>query len=681
MLNPREGVDRAQRLVSDQLLRFRSVADAGHLATSSLAPRTPWIGEAAAHRHLEPTSLPNAVLERGRAVSDGHVTVFGSFHVDVSHDIDWHRDPITDIRAPSGWFTSVPYLDATKVGDHKGVWELNRLQWLLDLARLHRQQPTSHSASTIARVLDGWMVSNPPFMGINWTSALEVALRAIMWTAILNQTESSERPLDPRLLRRCVDTMAAHMQYILGHLSTWFAPNTHLTGEALGLLVLGTAWPGLHGAPAAAERGWRILSEQLPLQLRDDGSYFEQSTWYLGYSLDFYAEAAVWAKLRGWEFPVAKLDRLTRANRLLAALRRPDGSLIPIGDDDGGSLWNDARSTTPQMAGTQRRVEAITGNSVPREADWAVDRFNDAGMCCIRDRDGACGALDQLVVDSGPQGAFGHGHDDPLTFDLSIAGRSLVRDPGTGSYAQPEIRRALRSRQVHASLDHQGLQRPEPRGPFGWRSRVDGRLLSTGHTDSLSWCVTRVGAAPHTEHCRVIIRLRHSCWLVVDMLERSGNAAGAVHRLPLAEGLRPVTSSERCNEIEVLDGFTQGELVGRILMDPSCELRLLSGVQSACYGTWGPSVIVEGVNRHPEVSAWCTVLAGPSACVGLLTRQAGETWTVATAHGSVDLAIVRISNGVASHLLIERRAVTLSIDLLDVSRGPAITNAIPSARR
>ena len=56
-------------------------------------------------------------------------------------------------------------------------------------------------------------------------------------------------------LLKFLEVSARHVER---YLSTYFSPNTHLTGEALGLLYIGTQFPELAGAriaAAAAEAG------------------------------------------------------------------------------------------------------------------------------------------------------------------------------------------------------------------------------------------------------------------------------------------------------------------------------------------------------------------------------------------------------------------------------------------
>ena len=62
---------------------------------------------------------------------------------------------------------------------------------------------------------------------------------------------------------------------------------------------------------------------------------------------------------------------------------------------------------------------------------------------------------DHLVFDAGPHGFLngGHAHADALSCTLSIAGRPVLIDPGTGTYTMDrELRDRLRSSMMHNTV-------------------------------------------------------------------------------------------------------------------------------------------------------------------------------------------------------------------------------------
>ena len=151
--------------------------------------------------------------------------------------------------------------------------------------------------------------------------------------------------MSPGLRQRVIAHLAVAGRHIERHLSTWFSPNTHLTGEALGLFALGTALPQCREAASWQRSGAAILLDWVDRHVRADGTYVEQSTWYHRYTTDFYLHFLVLAERAS--LPVrARVERaMNGLLEYLMWMTRPDGTMPLIGDDDGGRLlFLDGRS-------------------------------------------------------------------------------------------------------------------------------------------------------------------------------------------------------------------------------------------------------------------------------------------------------------------------------------------------
>src|SRR6185436_8026542 len=96
------------------------------------------------------------------------------------HAIDWHFDPVHRRRAPRTVWSAVPYLDPSS-GDHKIIWELNRHQHWLTLGRAFWLTGHAKYRDRCLLELESWIHANPPLVGINWTSMLEIAFRSLSW--------------------------------------------------------------------------------------------------------------------------------------------------------------------------------------------------------------------------------------------------------------------------------------------------------------------------------------------------------------------------------------------------------------------------------------------------------------------------------------------------------------------
>ncbi len=278
----------------------------------------------------------------------------------------------------------MPYLDPS-CGDHKIIWELNRHQHFLTLARAWWIGGHRPARATFVRHLTGWMDANPPLVGINWASMLELALRSLSWIWAL---ECFVEPVDGDVapaVEHDRDTQPWLVDLLLGldrqlhlveqNLSTYFSPNTHLLGEALALYVAGRVLPELRRAPAWAALGRRILVEEMGRQIGPDGGHVERSFHYHRYTLDFYLLALTVARLTGDDArPFAEAARrLARFARTVADDR---GHLARIGDDDGGQLLpicgRDSADASDSLAVAASLLgdPSLAVGPAPEEAAW-----------------------------------------------------------------------------------------------------------------------------------------------------------------------------------------------------------------------------------------------------------------------------------------------------------------------
>ncbi|HKQ61352.1 MAG TPA: heparinase II/III family protein, partial [Candidatus Polarisedimenticolaceae bacterium] len=277
------------------------------------------------------------IVGRAEAIREGRFDLLGYHRLSFGKPIDWHLDPVSGRRAPRRHWSRIDPLDSASVGDCKVTWELNRHAWLVALGQAYRLSGDARHADTATRYLREWMAENPPGLGINWASSLEAALRMIAWSwALFLFAPAAE--FSPQFRAVVLKWISIHAAHVARYLSYYFSPNTHLTGEALGLFYVGVLFPELPEARHWSALGSRILDEQSARQILDDGVYFEQSTAYQRYTLEIYLHYLILAALNGVAVPREVGERVERLVDFLLAARHPDGSMPEIGDADGGTL-------------------------------------------------------------------------------------------------------------------------------------------------------------------------------------------------------------------------------------------------------------------------------------------------------------------------------------------------------
>ncbi len=368
--------------------------------------------------------------------------------IDAGPDIRWRRDYGRGIETGLDYFRRIPYLDTLSAGDHKAIWELNRHQHLIVLARAYLLTGEPSRLHEIRAQLESWIAANPFHRGTNWASALEVAFRALSWIWVYHFIG---REMPPQFRTRWLHMLYLHGCHLANNLSFYFSPNNHLVGEALVLHALGLFFRGHARADKWEQAGARVMREQMRRQVRADGSSFEQSTCYHGYLLDMFLLHAILAR-PGPEY----FDSLGRMGEFLDALAGPSGRLPMLGDDDGGHL----------PLGPMQRPLA--------PGKCASRLFPGAGIAVM-----TCGDT-HAIVDAGPFGALhsGHSHSDTLSMVVSSGDEEILIDPGTYTYTgDPRWRDWFRSSAAHNTIRIDGRDQGVMSGVFRWTRQPQVAIL------------------------------------------------------------------------------------------------------------------------------------------------------------------------------------------------------------
>lgn len=500
----------------------------------------------------------NAIIDAANAVCEGKFETLGYGQVSFSstknyNAINWHLDAVSGKVSPLLHWSRINPLDYTQVGDSKVTWELNRHQWFVKLGLAWKLTNDDKYAVCFVQRIHAWMQDNPPGFGINWSSSLEVSYRLISWCwalVLFKDSNALSRTTQVSML----SWIQAHARHIERYLSVYYSPNTHLTGEALGLFYAGTLFPEMDEAVRWRSTGKKLLLEQLERQVHIDGVYFEQSTRYQYYTVEIYLQFMILAQRSGEDIPEEFSIRLQAMLDFILDLRRPDGSFPQIGDTDGGALLpilhrdqGDFSALFSVAAALFRREDYAwaAGQSTPelfcllgpaghygflslkqKAPPFKTSRhYPDGGYVIMRNERRKRGH--QLILDVGPLGcsvSAAHGHADFLSIQCSAFGDNYLVDAGSGNYtADPHWRNYFRSTQAHNTVIVDGHSQMEPNGPFGWSGR---RPKASVHQYRTTPELTYVDAshdawtalADPVVHRRRVLFVRQRYWVVVDDL-------------------------------------------------------------------------------------------------------------------------------------------------------------------
>jgi len=496
---------------------------------------------------------PGSITSIADQICQKRFDLLGYAKLFFGNPVNWHLDPISGRRAPFVHWSRIDPLDPEKVGDSKVIWELSRHQWFVSLGQAYHLTGDERYGDAFAMSIHEWMQANPPGMGINWTSSLEAAFRSISWCWALFLFRDA-KALTPALFAKILGWIGMHASRVERYLSYYFSPNTHLTGEALGLFYVGVVFPELRGANRWRALGARVLVEQIERQVHVDGVYFEQSTCYQRYSAEIYLHFLILAARNGIAVPAVVSERLQRMLDFLLAIRWPNGALPQIGDADGGSLLplmcrtpDDCRGVFAAAAAFFDRPDyAWAAKGVTPEVLWLLGQegcenfdalcaappasapsrmFSDGGYAVMR---GGWGRdAHQLIFDTGPLGCHvsgGHGHADLLGIQCAVFGEPYLVDTGTYGYTgDARWRDYFRGSFAHCTLTVDGLSQAITAGPFKWHQRPSARLRRWVSNEAFDLAdadhdAYRCLPDPVT-HRRRVFFAKPRYWMVVDELD------------------------------------------------------------------------------------------------------------------------------------------------------------------
>lgn len=430
------------------------------------------------------SGMDKPVLERAEALLRGEWILFGR-KLTLGEIPDWQADPFAG--SETAQYSSAPGLPRLPGLDIRSIWELNRLQDLVTLGRAYCLSGENRYASRAAKLIEDWSNENPYLESLNWTNALEAALRAISLVQAAALCGESEHFHVTSFRRNLAGLLFLHGHFIRAHLSRGSTALNHLAGESAGLTALGFCLPKIPGAGGWRRTGAAKLEKSLARLILEDGGPLEGSLHYLAFTASLAVTAQQLTGPFGFAFSGQARERLAQTYRFLCAATNDGRAVSEFGDSDCAAaagppadspeerysralnLLHLVRTDTPLLhefkpdpdSACLFGVPALcTGTAADSEKGLRLERFDKSGHYILR----APGF--SLRFECGHWGAspcHAHAHADRLSFSLFLDDLPFLIDPGTGAYlADTQLREHLRSTRAHNTLCLDGLSQARP---------------------------------------------------------------------------------------------------------------------------------------------------------------------------------------------------------------------------
>ena len=402
--------------------------------------------------------------------------------------IDWHLDFKSGFRWPKGkFYLKYKKVDLTNAADVKVPWELSRCHHLLWLGEAYLLTKDEKYAKEVVDQLEWWIDENPLMYSINWTCAMDVAIRAVNWMYAINMISQSAS-LNEAVFKRINRSLFEHGWFIFRNLEKWYSYSAnHYAANITGLLYLGQLFKDTN----EGKKWWHYALKEYFLEVRfqllPSGAHFERSISYHRLMTELFA------------YPYFMLQRVKEPVPLDIQLRvesmfdftdhytKHNGMAPQMGDNDDGRLLpfvkRDFRVHDYLLSigylGFGKHYESLSTDKMVLDTFFLLPEKNvikesnsqNASVSVIKDhRDAGFVILKKadlyLIFSNTSLSCYPdlyrkmlgtHTHADGLSFELSVGKQDFIIDPGSYVYTASAVERnKFRSTVMHNTLTIDG---------------------------------------------------------------------------------------------------------------------------------------------------------------------------------------------------------------------------------
>jgi hypothetical protein len=450
-------------------------------------------------------------------ILEGYYNLLGSGNTLIV-PIDWHTDFKSGFRwTPGKFFMNYNQVDLSDNADIKTVRELSRCHHFLQLGQAWLLTGNKKYSYEYFRQINHWIDNNPFMFSVNWSSTMDVAIRAVNWiyaAAMFTCNQELHRDITDRM----VASLFEHGWFIFNNLEkNYIYSNNHYAADIAGLILLGLLFSETDSGQRWLRFGKRELFQEIRRQLLPGGVSYEKSVNYCRLVNEFFTYSVIQLQKNNHYIPPDILYRIEKQFEFVMHYTKPDGLAPVIGDQDNGRLLpfserdvndhrylltigsilfkrTDFRLYSPGMVTDalflfgEKAVRIFDKLGTVNVPELKSRAFMDAGFFIMRNEE------IYLFINNSGQGKYSedpfsfasHTHADLLSFELYTGGRTILVDPGTYLYtSSPEDRYLFRSSAMHntVTVDNKNQYEFTKNKPFWYDSKAEPKTIGWQSTD------------------------------------------------------------------------------------------------------------------------------------------------------------------------------------------------------
>ncbi|MBD3183009.1 hypothetical protein GF312_12010 [Candidatus Poribacteria bacterium] len=442
------------------------------------------------------------VIKEADEICQDEFTIFDSYKIKFDDKINWHFSPDSDKTWPKKHWSKINIRGKDRIGDVKYTWELNRHQFFFVLGRAYWFTGDGKYACKWSELTQSWLDDNPPEVGINWYSNLEIALRIISW--IWAYFYFLDSPYLNDLLHidilRIILHSCRHITKDLSY-SLHSMANNHVIGDTAGIVFAGIMFPEFRELRKWRDEYTKVMFSELEKQVYNDGVDFEQSTGYHRFVLYFYILIMQLMRINNYPMPDGFSEKIEKMTEFVMGITKPDGNMPLLGDCDNGKVVNlcvEPFSSSKPVLSTGAALfqrgdfRKITGE-LSEETLWftgpdgleifdslnpeiTLESFRSFPMGGYYVMRTGWGSYDKYCLfKCGPYAD--HGHADLLHMEIFSGNTGILTDSGTYIYnGSWEWRTFFRSTYAHNTIVIDGESQSIPHRVFRWLYPAKSRI-------------------------------------------------------------------------------------------------------------------------------------------------------------------------------------------------------------
>jgi uncharacterized heparinase superfamily protein len=295
--------------------------------------------------------------------------------------------------------------------------------------------------------LERWVRENPPSIGCGW-EPYPTSLRIVNWIKWV--LSGNELPAE------CLHSLAIQVRWLSKHMEIHLLGN-HLFANAKALVFAGLFFDGKE-ADGWLRHGLKVLAQEIPVQILQDGGHFERSVMYHSIALEDMMDLynitgaftdAISSGLRRDSGIFSWPGIIDKMRRWLSVMSHPDGDI---------SFFNDSViGGAPVSADIEAYAKRLALSVLSQITDGVI-YLSDSGYARLQS--GAMTAiLDTALI--GPDYLPGHAHADTLSFELSLLKQRIFVNSGISCYGDSQTRRTQRGTGAHNTMRINGIDSSE----------------------------------------------------------------------------------------------------------------------------------------------------------------------------------------------------------------------------